>query len=88
MVDEIAREQAIYLALKAAGVVAAALRAHLIEGHNADPGRAAAQGTCTSSLTLLRQARGRLGQGLRPSRPATAPGLARSLQPMTGRRTG
>ncbi len=65
MVDDIAREQAIYQALKAAGEVAAALQAHLIEEHNADPERAAAQSTFTTSLKLLRQAGGRLGRGLR-----------------------
>jgi len=86
-VDEIARKQAIYLALKAAGEVAAAVRAHLIEEHNDDPERAAAQSTFTSSLKLLRQARKRLGQGLRPSRPAAAPSLRRSLQPMTSKLT-
>jgi len=52
-------------ALKAAGQVAAAVEAHLIEQHKADPERAAAQGTFTSSVTLLRRARERLGQGLR-----------------------
>jgi hypothetical protein len=65
MVDDIARERAIYQALKAADEVAAALQAHLIEEHQADPERAAAQSTSTNSLKLLRQARERLGQGLR-----------------------
>jgi len=65
MVDDIARERAIYQALKAADEVAAALQAHLIEEHKADPERAAAQSTFTNSLKLLRQARERLGQGLR-----------------------
>jgi hypothetical protein len=65
MADDIARERAIYQALKAAGEVAAALQAHLIEEHKADPERAAAQSTFTNSLKLLRQARERLGQGLR-----------------------
>ncbi len=65
MVDDIARERAIYQALKAADEVAAALQAHLIEEHNADLERAAAQSTFTNSLKLLRQARARLGQGLR-----------------------
>jgi len=36
-----------------------------IEEHKADPERAAAQSTFTNSLKLLRQARERLGQGLR-----------------------
>jgi hypothetical protein len=36
-----------------------------IEEHQADPERAAAQSTFTNSLKLLRQARERLGQGLR-----------------------
>jgi hypothetical protein len=65
MVDDIARERAIYQALKAADEVAAALQAHLIEEHQADLERAAAQSTFTNSLKLLRQARERLGQGLR-----------------------
>ncbi len=65
MVDDIARERAIYQALKAADEVAAALQAHLIEEHRADPERAAAQSNFTNSLKLLRQARERLGQGLR-----------------------
>ena len=51
MVDGIAREQAIYQALTAAAEVAAAPQALLIEKHNADPGRAAAQ-TFTTSLRL------------------------------------
>jgi hypothetical protein len=65
MVDDIARDRAIYQALKAADEVAAALQAHLIEEHKADPERAATLSTFTNSLKLLRQARERLGQGLR-----------------------
>ena len=65
MVDDTARDRAIYHALKAADEVAAALQAHLIEEHGADPERSAAQGPATNSLKLLRQARERLGQGLR-----------------------
>ena len=65
MVDDTARDRAIYHALKAADEVAAALQAHLIEEHGADPDRAAAQNPATNSLKLLRQARERLGQGLR-----------------------
>jgi hypothetical protein len=65
MVDDSARERAIYQALKAADEVAAALQAHLIEEHGADPDRAADQDSSTNSLKLLRQARERLGQGLR-----------------------
>ena len=45
--------------------VAAALQTHLIEEHGADPDRAAPQSPATNSLKLLRQARERLGQGLR-----------------------
>jgi hypothetical protein len=56
MVDGIAREQAINQALTAAAEVAVALRARLTEEHNADPERAAAQSTFTTSLRL-RQAR-------------------------------
>ena len=65
MIDDTARDQAIYQALKAVDEVAAALQAHLIEEHGADPERAAPQGPSTHSLRLLRQARERLGQGLR-----------------------
>ena len=62
MVDDTARERAIYQALKAADEIAAALQSHLIEEHGADP---ATQSTSTNSLLLLRQARERLGEGLR-----------------------
>jgi hypothetical protein len=65
MVDDTARERAIYHALKAADEVAAALQAHLIEEHGADPDRTAVYSTFTNSLKLLRQARERLGEGLR-----------------------
>jgi len=65
MPDDTAREQAIYQALKAADEVAAALQAHLIEEHGADLERSAPQTACTNSLKLLRQARERLGKGLR-----------------------
>jgi hypothetical protein len=65
MADDTSRDLAIYHALKAVDEVAAALQAHLIEEHGADPERAAAHGPATHSLTLLRQARERLGQGLR-----------------------
>jgi hypothetical protein len=65
MLDDTARERAIYQALKAADEVAAALQAHLIEEHRAAPERSAPQTPFTNSLKLLRQARERLGQGLR-----------------------
>jgi hypothetical protein len=65
MVNDDARDQAIYQALKAVDEVAAALQAHLFEEHEADPDRDAAQSTFTNSLKLLRQARERLGEGLR-----------------------
>jgi hypothetical protein len=65
MVNDDAREQAIYQALKAVDEVAAALQAHLLEEHGADPDRGAVQSTFTNSLKLLRQARERLGEGLR-----------------------
>ena len=75
MMDDIARERAIYQALKAADEIAAALQAHLIEEHQADLERAAAPSTFTNSLKLLRQARERLGQGLRA---VEAAGIAES----------
>ena len=65
MVDDTARDRAIYDALKASDEVAAALQAHLIEEHGADLERDAAESPATNSLRLLRQARVRLGHGLR-----------------------
>jgi hypothetical protein len=65
MVDEDARDRAIYQALKAVDEVAAALQTHLIEENQADPERSSTQSTSTNSLKLLRQARERLGEGLR-----------------------
>jgi hypothetical protein len=65
MIENEARDQAIYQALKAVDEVAAALQTHLIEEHGAEPERAAAQSSSTNSLKLLRQARERLGNGLR-----------------------
>ena len=65
MIDDTARDRAIYHGLKAIDEVAAALQAHLIEEHGADPERGAAQSPATNSLRLLRQARERLGLGLR-----------------------
>jgi hypothetical protein len=75
MVDDTARDRAIYHALKAVDEVAAALQTHLIEEHGADPERAAAQSTSSNSLKLLRQARERLGEGLRA---VEADGIAES----------
>jgi hypothetical protein len=69
MVDDAARDRAIYHALKAADEVAAALQAHLVEEHSADLDRAAATSRSTDSLKLLRQARERFGQ-----RRAVTPG--------------
>jgi hypothetical protein len=65
MVDDNARDRAICEALKAADEIAAALQTHLIEEHGAEPERAAAQGPASISLRLLRQARERMGDGLR-----------------------
>jgi hypothetical protein len=65
MAENIAQDRAIYQALKAADEVCAALQAHLVEEHGADPDRAAEQDHATDSLRLLRQARERLGEGLR-----------------------
>jgi hypothetical protein len=64
MTDEKARELAIYQALKAIDEVAAAVQAHLIEDHGADAADVAAGRVANHSLTLLRQARSRLTQGL------------------------
>jgi uncharacterized protein len=65
MDNDVTLERAIYQALKAVDEVAAAVQAHLIEEHGADPERAAAPSNFTNSLKLLRQARERLGTGLR-----------------------
>jgi hypothetical protein len=65
MVNDTAQDLAIYHALKAADEVAAALQVHLIEEHGADPERSTPRSTAGNSLKLLRQARGRLGEGLR-----------------------
>jgi hypothetical protein len=65
MVDDTARDRAIYHSLKAVDEVAAALQTHLIEQHGADPERTAPPSPSTNSLKLLRQARERLGEGLR-----------------------
>src|ERR1700733_7622039 len=65
MTSDVTRERAIYQALKAVDEVAAALQSHLIEEHGADPERTAPQGPATNSFKLLRQARERLGLGLR-----------------------
>jgi hypothetical protein len=65
MVNDASRDLAIYQALKAVDEVAAALQVHLIEEHGADPERASAGSIAGPSLKLLRQARERLGEGLR-----------------------
>jgi hypothetical protein len=65
VVDDTARNRAIYQALKAVDEVAAALQTHLIEEHGADPERTAPHSPSSNSFKLLRQARERLGEGLR-----------------------
>lgn len=65
MADDNARDRAVYYALKAADEVAAALQAHLVEEHGAGLKRSSTASPSTDSLTLLRQARARLGEGLR-----------------------
>jgi len=64
MVNDNARDRAIYQALKAADEVAAALQTHLLEEHGAGL-ESAREGAGVNSLRLLRQARERLGAGLR-----------------------
>jgi hypothetical protein len=64
MVDD-ASVRALHEALKAVDEVAAALQAHLVEEHHADPEPNDAQGTFAHSMKLLRHARERLGNGLR-----------------------
>ena len=53
MVDDTARDRAIYHALKAADEVAAALQTHLIEEHGADPDRAAPQSPWSRRKTTI-----------------------------------
>lgn len=65
MTAEEQQQQAIVQALKAADEVAAALQAHLVEEHGADPNPAAHPDSSADSMTLLRHARERLGDGLR-----------------------
>jgi hypothetical protein len=65
MVDDAAKERAIYHALKAVDEVAAALQAHLVEEHQATPSRGSPRGGSASALKLLHQARARLGEGVR-----------------------
>jgi hypothetical protein len=65
MADNNRSDQAVYQALKAVDEVAAALQAHLIEEHGAELNHGAGQSPATDSLALLRQARERLGEGLR-----------------------
>jgi hypothetical protein len=65
MVDDTERDRAIYQALKAVDEVAAALQTHLVEEHGAALDREAVASTFTNSVSLLRQARERLGEGLR-----------------------
>jgi len=56
---------AVYQALKAVDEVAAALQAHLVEQHGADPEQPGDDALARNSIKLLRQARERLGEGLR-----------------------
>jgi hypothetical protein len=65
MTTDATPDRAVYQALKAVDEVAAALQVHLIEEHGADPERPDDGALAASSLRLLRQARERLGEGLR-----------------------
>jgi hypothetical protein len=75
MATDTAQDRAIYQALKAADEAAAALQAHLVEDHAASPDVASEQDPSANSLKLLRQARERLGEGLRA---VEAPAIAES----------
>ena len=61
--------------MKAADEAAAALQAHLVEDHGASPDSAAEQDPYRQLLGSLRQARQRLGEGLRA---VEAPAIAES----------
>ena len=78
VVDDTARDRAIYQALKATDEVAAVLQTHLIEEHGADPERTAPQSPSSNSFKLLRQARQRLGEGLRALGQTASPSPTRS----------
>ncbi len=65
MADELERDRAVYHALKAADEVAAALQAHLVEQHGADPDPAPGAAAASDSIVLLRQSRRRIAEGLR-----------------------
>jgi hypothetical protein len=65
MVDDVAKERAIYQALKASDEVAAALQAHLLEKPQAESEHTRPSDASGSALRLLHQARERLGEGLR-----------------------
>ena len=65
MADNNGQELGLYQALTAVAEVAATHPAHLLAEHGADLERSAAQSPATDSLALLRQARERLGEGLR-----------------------
>ena len=54
-----------YQALKAVDEVAAALQVHLVEEHGGELDKDAVRNTSSDSFALLRQARERLGEGLR-----------------------
>ena len=75
MATDTAQDRAIYQALKAADEAAAALQAHLVEDHGASPDPTAGHGPSGNALKLLRQARERLGEGLRA---VEAPSIAES----------
>jgi hypothetical protein len=77
MVDGTARARAIYHGLKAADEVAAALQVHLIEEHGLTRSHRGPE-CSTNSLKLPRQARERLGQGLRAVEAENIASLTRS----------
>lgn len=65
MGNDDARNRGVYQALKAVDEVGAALQAHLVEEHGADPDGTAPGNSGAHSIKLLRQARERLSEGLR-----------------------
>ena len=73
MVDDTARDQAICQALKAADEIAAALQAHLIAEHGADPDRSADRTAATDSLAPFPESGGGRGDG-----PRTGTGCVRA----------
>jgi hypothetical protein len=76
--DDTAREQAIYQALKVADEVAAARQAHLLEEHGADPERSAPQTPSPTHSSSCGRLASVWAKDCERSRPTESPSLKRS----------